>query len=92
MVKATDLVQGTLDLLDLKHGWAIAKKVQQISCEALLIQPGSLYPALPHLEKQGWIKAKWHEIHVEIPAEGDPEVRTKALSETRAGHSRTVGR
>jgi len=66
MAKPTDLVQGTLDLLILKtistepkHGWAIAKRIEQVSREALLIQQGSLYPALHRLEQQGWIKAEW---------------------------------
>ena len=68
MGKPTDLVQGTLDLLILKtlslepkHGWAIAKRIQQVSREALQIQQGSLYPALHRLEQQGWIKAHWAE-------------------------------
>jgi PadR family transcriptional regulator, regulatory protein PadR len=68
MSKPTDLVQGTLDLLILKtlslqamHGWAIAKRIQQISSEVLQVQQGSLYPALHRLEQQGWIKAKWAE-------------------------------
>src|SRR6266852_1389561 len=66
MGKPTDLVQGTLDLLILKtislepkHGWAIAKRIQQISREELQVQQGSLYPALHRLEQQGWIKAHW---------------------------------
>lgn len=66
MAKPTDLVQGTLDLLVLrtiylepKHGWAIAKRIQQVSREALQIQQGSLYPALHRLEHQGWIKSEW---------------------------------
>ena len=68
MAKPTDLVQGTLDLLILKtislepkHGWAIAKRIQQVSGEALQIQQGSLYPALHRLEQQGWIRGKWSE-------------------------------
>jgi len=66
MAKPTDLVQGTLDLLILKtislepkHGWAIAKRIQQVSRETLQIQQGSLYPALHRLEHQAWIKAEW---------------------------------
>ena len=66
MGKPTDLVQGTLDLLILKtlslqamHGWAIAKRIQQVSSEVLQVQQGSLYPALHRLEQQGWVKAKW---------------------------------
>src|ERR1700689_3470689 len=68
MAKPSDLVQGTLDLLILRtvapepmHGWAIAKRIQQISHEVLQVQQGSLYPALHRLEQQGWIRAKWAE-------------------------------
>jgi PadR family transcriptional regulator, regulatory protein PadR len=66
MGKPTDLVHGTLDLLILKtislepnHGWAIAKRIQQISREVLQVQQGSLYPALHRLEQQGWIQSEW---------------------------------
>jgi transcriptional regulator len=64
--EATDLLQGTLDLLILKtvalepmHGWAISQRIQQISQDVLKVQQGSLYPALHRLEHQGWIKAEW---------------------------------
>jgi PadR family transcriptional regulator PadR len=64
--KPTDLVQGTLDLLILKtislqpmNGWAIAKRIVQVSHNVLQVQQGSLYPALHRLENQGWIKAEW---------------------------------
>ena len=63
--KPSDLIQGTLDLLILKtisagpvHGWAIAKRIQQISNDVLQVQQGSLYPALHRLEHQGWIRAE----------------------------------
>ena len=65
MSKPSDLIQGTLDLLILKtvaleprHGWAIAKRIQQVSGDVLLITQGSLYPALNRLEQQGWLKAR----------------------------------
>src|SRR5215218_8326547 len=65
-MKPVDLVQGTLDLLILKslaleplHGWAIAARIRQLSNDVLLVQQGSLYPALQRLEHGGWIKAKW---------------------------------
>jgi len=68
MAKPNDLVQGTFDLLLLKtlslepkHGWAIAKRIQQISREVLQVQQGSLYPALHRLEQKALIKAKWKE-------------------------------
>jgi PadR family transcriptional regulator, regulatory protein PadR len=66
--KPTDLVQGTLDLLILKtlaleamNGWAIAKRITQMSNDVLQVQQGSLYPALHRLETQGWIKGQWKE-------------------------------
>lgn len=69
MGKPTDLVQGTLDLLILKtislepmNGWAIAKRITQISKDVLQVQQGSLYPALHRLEHQGWIKAEWKDL------------------------------
>ncbi|HET7218294.1 MAG TPA: PadR family transcriptional regulator [Vicinamibacterales bacterium] len=65
MSRPSDLIQGTLDLLILKtvalepkHGWAIAKRIQQISQDVLQITQGSLYPALHRLEQQGWLKAQ----------------------------------
>ena len=68
MGKPNDLVQGTLDLLILKtialgpqHGWAIAKRIQQISGGVLQVQQGSLYPALHRLEQKAWVKSKWAE-------------------------------
>ena len=84
MGKPSDLVQGTLDVLILrtlalgpKHGWAIAKRIQQVSREVLQVQQGSLYPALHRLEQQGWIKANWQET------EGGRNAKFYAL--TRAG-------
>src|SRR5512146_1196705 len=86
MGKPNDLVQGTLDLLILrtialepKHGWAIAKRIQQISREVLQVQQGSLYPALHRLEQQGWIKAEW--------AETDSGRAAKFYSLTKAGRA-----
>src|ERR1700730_569308 len=60
-----DLLQGTLDLLILRslavgalHGWAISKRIQQMSSEVLTVNQGSLYPALYRLEDRGWIASK----------------------------------
>lgn len=59
---AVDLLQGTLDLLILKalalgplHGWAISKRIRQMSRDVLTVNQGSLYPALYRLEERGWI-------------------------------------
>jgi PadR family transcriptional regulator, regulatory protein PadR len=85
--KPTDLVQGTLDLLILKtvslepmNGWAIAKRIVQISNNVLQVQQGSLYPALHRLEHQGWIKAEWKD--------SENNRRAKYYSLTAAGRKR----
>ncbi len=63
---ATDLLQGTLDLLVLKalstepmHGWGVSQRIQQISRGVLEVNQGSLYPALHRLENRGWIDSSW---------------------------------
>jgi PadR family transcriptional regulator, regulatory protein PadR len=64
----TELLQGTLDLLILKavslgplHGYGVLLRIQQISQQRLLIQQGSLYPALYRLEHQALITSEWGE-------------------------------
>jgi transcriptional regulator len=61
-----ELVQGTLPLLILRtlatgpnHGFAIARRIQQVSKDVLRVEEGSLYPALHRLEVQGWIASEW---------------------------------
>ena len=68
MNEATELLQGTLDLLILKavslgpfHGYGVLLRIQQISQNRLQIQQGSLYPALYRLEHQGLIASEWGE-------------------------------
>jgi PadR family transcriptional regulator PadR len=87
MGKPNDLVQGTLDLLILKtvslqpaHGWAIAKRIQQVSGQVLQVLQGSLYPALHRLEQQALLKAKW--------AETETGRQAKFYSLTNAGRAR----
>ena len=84
MSKPTDLVQGTLDLLILKivalepaHGWAIARRIRQMSGEVLQVGQGALYPALHKLEQNGWISAEW--------AVSENNRRAKYYSLTKAG-------
>ena len=66
MAPRADLLQGTLDLLILKtlvlgplHGWAVSKRLRQLSSDVLDVGQGSLYPALYRLEDKGWISAEW---------------------------------
>src|ERR1700750_208829 len=60
------LLQGTLDLLVLKtlswgprHGYAIARRIEEATGDALRIEEGSLYPALYRMERRGWIGSTW---------------------------------
>jgi PadR family transcriptional regulator PadR len=63
----SELFQGTLDLLILRvlaasnamHGWGIAQRIQLLSREVLVVNQGSLYPALHRLEAQDLIAAEW---------------------------------
>jgi PadR family transcriptional regulator, regulatory protein PadR len=61
-----DILQGTLDMLILKavslgplHGYAVMKRIEQISGGALQIPQGSLYPALARLQHGGFLKSEW---------------------------------
>src|SRR5688500_16802383 len=61
-----DLIQGTLDMLILRtvalepmHGFAIAKRIEQVSEDALRVEHGSLYPALYRLEEQKLLSTEW---------------------------------
>jgi PadR family transcriptional regulator PadR len=60
------LLHGALDALILKtlargpsHGYAIARFIEDTTAEAVLIEEGSLYPALYRMERRGWIEAEW---------------------------------
>ena len=84
-----DLLQGTLDLLILKavslgplHGYGVLLRIQQISGEELVIQQGSLYPALYRLEHQGAIASEW--------GESENNRKAKYYSLTAAGRERLV--
>jgi transcriptional regulator len=59
-------IPGSLDMLILKtltranlHGYAIVQTIQQMSRDEILIEEGSLYPALQRLELHGWIDGEW---------------------------------
>jgi len=61
-----ELIRGTLDVLILKalawgplHGYAITSLIRRQTDDALLVEEGTLYPALWRLEKQGWVDAEW---------------------------------
>jgi PadR family transcriptional regulator, regulatory protein PadR len=62
------LLHGSLDALILKtlaggprHGYAIARFIEETSGEAVVVEEGSLYPALYRMERRGWLEAEWGE-------------------------------
>jgi PadR family transcriptional regulator, regulatory protein PadR len=89
MAKQADLMQGTLEMLILKavslgklHGYGVLLRIQQISGEQLVIQQGSLYPALYRLEHEGSIKSEW--------GESDNNRRAKYYTLTPAGRKQLL--
>ena len=80
-----ELLSGTLDLLVLKtldtlgplHGYAVARRIEQMAASVMRLSQGSIYPALIRLEQQGWIKTKW--------GVSETNHKVKIYSLTRAG-------
>lgn len=76
---------GTLDLLVLKtldtmgkmHGYAIARRIEQVAGESIKLSQGSVYPALIRLEQEGWISTEW--------GVSETNRKVKFYSLTRAG-------
>jgi PadR family transcriptional regulator len=62
-----DLLQGTLDLMVLQtlaamgeqHGYGIARRIEQVSGDAVLLNQGTIYASLVRLQQRGWIAAEW---------------------------------
>ncbi|HEX8686754.1 MAG TPA: PadR family transcriptional regulator [Pyrinomonadaceae bacterium] len=85
MADKTDIWQGTLALMVLKtleamgpqHGYGIARRIEQISGDALSVNYGTLYPALLKLEQEGSISSEW--------GLSDNNRRAKYYKLTRAG-------
>ena len=85
MKEKPDVLQGTLALMVLKtldvlgpqHGWGIARRIEQISGDALALNQGTLYPALLRLQQMGWITSKW--------GASDNNRRARYYSITRTG-------
>ena len=71
------MVLRTLDTLGPQHGWGIARRIEQISGDALALNQGTLYPALLRMEQMGWIASKW--------GASDHNRRAKFYAISRAG-------
>ncbi len=87
MAERADLLRGTLDLLILKsvslsphHGYGILLRIEQITGGALLVEQGTLYPALARLETQGLLRTEW--------GTSENNRRAKFYSLTAAGRRR----
>jgi PadR family transcriptional regulator, regulatory protein PadR len=86
MSNKNDVWQGTLALMVLKtlqamgplHGYGIARRIEQTSGDALIVQYGTLYPALLKLEQEGYISSEW--------GVSDNNRKARYYKLTRAGH------
>jgi PadR family transcriptional regulator PadR len=80
-----ELLQGTLDLMVLQtlqtmgalHGYGIARRIEQVSGEQVLLNQGTIYASLVRLQNRGWIDAEW--------GTSDNNRKAKFYAITRAG-------
>jgi PadR family transcriptional regulator PadR len=85
-----DLLQGTLDVMVLQtlqamgalHGYGIARRIEQVSGNEVLLNQGTIYASLVRLQQRGWISAKW--------GISDNNRKAKFYSITRAGRKQLV--
>ena len=88
--KKLDLLQGTLDLMVLQtlaamgslHGYGIARRIEQASGDAVLLNQGTIYASLVRLQQRGWISAAW--------GVSDNNRKAKFYSITRRGRKQLV--
>ena len=81
------ILQGTLDLMVLKtleqlgplHGYGIARRIEQVGQDALVVNQGTIYLCLVRLVQKKWIKAQW--------GTSDNNRKAKFYSITRAGRT-----
>src|SRR5258707_2583967 len=86
----SQILQGTLDLMVLKtlaamgpvHGYGIARRIEQVSEEALQINQGTIYVALMRLLERGWIRSEW--------GTSENNRRAKFYSITRTGKKQLI--
>ncbi len=86
----SDILQGTLDLMVLKtldamgslHGYGIARRIEQMSEDALQVNQGTIYLCLIRLVQKGWIAAEW--------GTSENNRKAKFYSITRAGRKQLV--
>lgn len=85
-----DLLQGTLDLMVLQtlaaigdlHGYGIARRIEQVSGDTILLNQGTIYASLVRLQNRGWITASW--------GISDNNRKAKYYTITRSGRKQLV--
>ncbi|MGE5834663.1 MAG: PadR family transcriptional regulator [Acidobacteriota bacterium] len=85
MVDKLEILQGTLDLMVLRtlatlgplHGYGIARRIEQVSGDQLILNQGTIYISLVRLQERGWIRSKW--------GVSDNNRRARFYSITKAG-------
>ena len=84
MAERVELLQGTLDLIVLRalstmgpqHAYGLASRLEQVAEHPLMLNQGTLYPALVRLEQKGWIKGTWQRT------ESNREAKYYAITKT----------
>ena len=85
-----DLLQGTLDVMVLQtlevmgpqHGYGVARRIEQVSGDEVLLNQGTIYASLVRLRQRGWIAAKW--------GTSDNNRKAKFYSITKSGQKQLV--
>ena len=101
MAERVELLHGTLDLIVLRalstmgpqHAYGLASRLEQVADHPLVLNQGTLYPALVRLEQKGWIKGAWQrtESNREAKFYGITKAGTRALEKQTAKWRRLIG-
>ena len=101
MAERVELLHGTLDLIVLRalstmgpqHAYGLASRLEQVADHPLVLNQGTLYPALVRLEQKGWIKGAWQrtESNREARYYGITKAGTRALGKQTEKWRRLIG-
>ena len=101
MAERVELLHGTLDLIVLRalatmgpqHAYGLASRLEQVADHPLVLNQGTLYPALVRLEQKGWIKGAWQrtESNREARYYGITKAGTRALEKQTEKWRRLIG-
>ena len=101
MADKVELLQGTLDLIVLRalstmgpqHAYGLASRLEQVAEHPLMLNQGTLYPALVRLEQKGWIKGAWQrtESNREAKYYGITKAGARALAKQAERWRRLAG-